>query len=701
MKRFLAISLTLIALCTQAWACGGEFNNHNSYLFSVIHRNLMDNDAFTSRMNQFWKTYSNGKVDQYHWNEEELLNIAKKKGDNEMVSYLNSLNTYIAICDQLRETWSYPTKEELAQRKRDLNGMITKYNAYKGTRLKPQWTLLAMRANMVLGNHTQNINLWKQKASKLPESVYRDMARNIYAGALLHMGQRTEACNIYAEQGDMVSIKWAMRKHRNLAGIKAIMAENPQSTAINFLVQDFVNNTQETIDNGGDKDAADWIDSRIILRNEAMNFITYAREVVDTKKTTTPALWLAAIGEIQYLFGMYDDAMTTLNQAVDANGTQRMKDNARAIRMVVAGKSANLDSQFSQWMTNELQWLEGRIKDGEGTTTGFNDFDYHYVDVLDRLVFSNLAPRYHQSGRTDMAILLVYMAENETMFRQSKGDFSSWNPNYSTELFMHLNEMLADRLESAYGGIRQTSNDPLFNYAKKGFKLDDNFFNDLIGTKYLEEGKFAKALTFFDKVPTNFYETLNISWYFANRDYTKARWIERQKEYEEGPNEAKVTKNKRADFCREINQLLEQFTLANDQTRPQVAYDLAKRYYQASYWGDCWWLTAYGHSTVDSARVGRPDFVQEAINYLQESKLSNDATLKLNSLYALAFIPQEPWCDIDFDFNTDQYVYIPRRDARQFNALAALNTYVQQSSATMPRYVSKCDVLKQFRSLTN
>ena len=42
MKRFLAISLTLIALCTQAWACGGEFNNHNSYLFSVIHRNVMD-----------------------------------------------------------------------------------------------------------------------------------------------------------------------------------------------------------------------------------------------------------------------------------------------------------------------------------------------------------------------------------------------------------------------------------------------------------------------------------------------------------------------------------------------------------------------------------------------------------------------------------------------------------------------------------
>ncbi|MBO4659469.1 MAG: hypothetical protein J5637_07595 [Prevotella sp.] len=697
MKRFLIISIALIALCTPGWACGGEYT-HNHYLFSVIHRDIMSNDAFTERMNQFWKNYSNGAVEQYHWNEEELLNIAKKKKDNEMVSYLNSLNTYIAICDQLKETWSYPSKEELAQRKRDLNSMITKSNAYQGTKLKPQWTLLAMRANMVLGNHTQNINLWKQKASKLPESVYRDMARNIYAGALLHNGQRTEACNIYAEQGDMTSIKWAMRKHRNLAGIKTIMAENPNSATINFLVQDFVNNTQETIDNGGDKDAADWIDSRIILRNEAMNFVSYAREVVDKKKTDSPALWLAAIGEIQYLFGMYDDAMTTLNKAVDANGTQRMKDNARAIRMVVAAKSANLDSNFSQWMTNELKWLEGKMKDGRGTQTGINDYDYHYIEVLDRLVFNNLAPRYHQSGRSDMATLLVYMAENETMLHELRYP-TSWNPNYSTELFMHLNEMLASRVVKVYDGIRQPSNDPLFNYAKKDFGLDDDFFNDLIGTKYLEEGQFAEAIKYFDKVPNGFYENLNISWYLANRDYTKPCWTERQKTYEEGMHQAEVTKNRRADFCREMNQLLEQYTLANDQTRPQVAYDLAKRYYQASYWGDCWWLTAYGHSCTDSARVARPDFVQKAIDYLQESKLSNDATLRLNSLYALAFIPQDPWCDIDYDFNTDKYIYIPRRGARQFNALAALNTYVKQSSATMPQYVSKCDVLKKFRSV--
>ena len=693
----------MLILGIPAWACGGEYSSHNSYLFSVIHRDLMYNDMFTDRMNQFWKTYSGGKVDAYRWNEEKLLNIAKKKRDTEMTSYLTSLNTYLDISQQLRETWSYPTKEELAKRKRDLNSMITKANAYKGSRLKPQWTLLAMRAHMVLGQHTNNINLWKQKASKLPASVYRDMARNIYAGALLHNGNRIEAINIFAEQGDMESIRWAMRKHRNLAGIKTIVAEDPKSPAISFLVQDFVNNTQETIDNDADKSAAEWIDSRIILRNEAMNFISYAKEVVDSKKTNTPALWLAAIGEIQYLFDMNDEAMATLNKAVDAEGTQRMKDNARAIRMVVAAKNSKLDSNFSQWMTTEMKWLESKMKEGKAAGVGTSEYDEHYIDVLDRLVFSNLAPRYHQSGRSDMATLLVYMTENQTMLERRVWDGQSWNPYYSTELFSKFDNMLANNVVKVYEGIRQADNDPLKNYAMKGFKLDDNFFNDLIGTKYLEEGKFTEALTYFDKVPNSFYEGLNISYYFTHRDFTKERWFEYQKvdtnADTEGPGLGKVTVNKRAQFCREMNDLLGRYPLANEDMAEQIAYELGKRYFQASYWGDCWWLTAYGHSSADSARVGRPDFVKLAIDYLEKSKMSSDPTMRFNSLYALAFIKQDPWAEEDYDFNTNKYIYIPRRDSRQYKALDELNTHILNGNYSNTKYVSKCDVLKQFRSV--
>ena len=242
MKKFLIISIVILTLCTNAWGCGGEWSQNNHYMFSVFRREMMNSDLFSNRTNLFWKEYTNGKVDSYTWSKEEIMSIAKKKGDNEMVGYLNSLNTYLDICDQLRETWDYPTKAQLQKRRVSLNGIVAKANAYKGSRLKAQWQLLRMRANMVLGNNAANITDWTQKGSKLPASVYRDMMQNIYAGALLRQGQRTKACDIYAKQGDMVSIKWAMRKMRNLGGIKTIYDENPDSPTMNFLVQDFVNN---------------------------------------------------------------------------------------------------------------------------------------------------------------------------------------------------------------------------------------------------------------------------------------------------------------------------------------------------------------------------------------------------------------------------------------------------------------------------
>ena len=42
-----------------------------------------------------------------------------------------------------------------------------------------------------------------------------------------------------------------------------------------------------------------------------------------------------------------------------------------------------------------------------------------------------------------------------------------------------------------------------------------------------------------------------------------------------------------------------------------LAYELAVRYYQASCYGDCWYLSHYGKSVNDSARVGEADFANK------------------------------------------------------------------------------------------
>lgn len=265
---------------------------------------------FDERINKFWQEYSNGKCNTYRSFEPSVRDIAKEKGDNDMLEYMDALDKYIEICDELKERWSYPTPEQLAERTSALQQMLAKCKAYKGTRLKQQYALLMMRTQMLLGKHNENTRYWTDTASKIKPGVYRDMMENIYANALLNTGRRQDACDIYAGQGDWRSIKWMMRKHRNLAGIKALYAERPNSPTLLYLVEDFVNNVQETqdaqnspknedlFDLGFNEEWIEEIGRKVIYTDEAKQFITFAQNVLAEGKTQCPCMWQTAIGTL-------------------------------------------------------------------------------------------------------------------------------------------------------------------------------------------------------------------------------------------------------------------------------------------------------------------------------------------------------------------------------------------------------------------
>ena len=100
----------------------------------------MNSDLFSERVNAEWKAYSNGAIDSYtgyshdagKYNYELLEQIAKNRGDKEMLEYMSHLNIYLKICEQLRETWSYPTKEELAVRQQQFAAMKAAAKSHLG-----------------------------------------------------------------------------------------------------------------------------------------------------------------------------------------------------------------------------------------------------------------------------------------------------------------------------------------------------------------------------------------------------------------------------------------------------------------------------------------------------------------------------------------------------------------------------------------
>ena len=703
------ISIMALMLSVEGFACAG-MGTHNYYLFSVFNREKMGQSLFTERLDAFWKNYTNGLVDEWRWHDKEIYAYAQQKGDKDMVAYLDELKKYLDISDQMQETWDYPTKEQLAERKQTLQNMIVKADAHRNGKMGVQWRLLRMRANMVLGKHQDNLTYWHNVASQLSPSVYKDMMQNIYAGALMNTGNRIEACNEFARQGDMLSMKWGMRNYRNIAGIKTIYAENPNMAVLSYLVQDFVNNAQETLDSYTKDEKGEMIpvddewmrmvDARVASKQDVDEFIGFAQKVLKEKKTDSPALWKAAIGELQYLYGHHDEAMKTLDEAVKMAGTQRMKDNARAIRLVASvGSKRFQKSSYQKWVVEEMRWLVTKSKEDGG-------YYNHYREVMDRLIYTELSPRYEKMGDKNLANALLALYENDSVMWGEQSESmpdNSWNPNYSGYYYYELSELSADQLVDYYQWLKTKSKGELEAWAKQAVRMEDNYYLDLIGTRYMSEGKFDKAIDYLKNIPWSFLEGQNISYYMAHRDYSKPRWEGRQRfgkdVVTEGAHLATLSKNPKLDFCKDIVNMEAQLPVARQGVREDLAYKLATRYFQASVYGDCWYLTDYGWSSyIDTLSTKERLFVDKTIEYLNISKQSTDMQMRLKSLYALAYIPVEPWCDEDYDWQTGATTYLPLRDNHQYKALNELDHFLSiHKNISTPNYVSKCDVLRMFR----
>ena len=721
MKKFIIAVCLLTTLPTcKPLACISEGPTHNRYMFSVFHRDALDGPTYLADINSYWIDYCQGKIKQSYYEQftnsfyanhsEEILKIAQVKGDNAMVTYLKLLNRYISVCDLFTiDGWHYPTKQEIAERKQKALAILAAAKAYRGSKLKQQYVLLQMRLNMILGYNTANANLWNNTAKKFTKTCWRDAMQNIYARALYKSGKRIAACDQYAVSGDMASIKRVIGNYRSLAGIKTIYQQSPNSPSLNYLVQDFVNNVQETLDtkpeDANDTEWFDLIDAKRIYRKEALEFVNFANTVGNDNKSKYPCLWLSAAAMVNYLLGNQQQAMKEAAQAISANGTPRMRDNARAIRMLITTRSSQLDDNYTAYLLGELRWLDSKIKTERHNPSVY---DNHYSDVKDRVIHKGIEPLFAKSGKPLVALAVCDMMRKEENDYYRKVDNLEEREGYNRyqmmthwpgdEVYVQMDSLTADQLLSYYKYITSTPSNALEQYVVTRTFKDEQYFNDLIGTKYMAEGRFSEAIPYLQDLTTEFMSNQAISIYEATRQYDIERWFHRQKTNDEW-DFAEITTNKKLKFCKEMLSLQSQASIAREGAPLEdIAYKLATRFYQASCYGDCWWLTHHYKSVSDSARSWEMDYAKEAIKYLTVCKKSKDNAMRYHAIYALAFIPSDPWFATTYDKNWNE-VCLYRPESQQYKALQELNLFASSHPTLVDQYTTRCDVLEKFRKI--
>ena len=677
--RFIAINSMLMffaALCVfglmprKAMACAWV-ETHNYYLFHVY-----DDEEFRTRVDRIslnnWKVYLGSSEDYYYFDAKEVKDFARKQGDDLMVSYIDNLERYLKCADDVvAESWDYPSKEDVAQRNRVLNSILQYAKGKLSSRLRSQHGLLVMRCNMLLGKHSDNITFWEQTASKFIESVYKEMMKNIYAGALYKTGQLDKSGQLFAEMGDWNSLMTQYYKKRSFQAIREEYERNPNSAVLPFLLQDFVNNTQEGVD---EDETLGKLFVRDISTKEAQQMIQFAGQVVKEGRTRVPVMWMTAKAWLEYLIGNQRQAITDINHTMNLEGTDWMKNDARVIRLYISAAHSKVDSHFDTYVATELEWMDRMSNDTH---------DAFYVHALDRIVHQSLADKYAKAGRieTSMGLLAATHAYEYgyALDTLEVGSLISFNKYFDGQSANPLDRYLSTRIDN--GSLNM---------------------EDLIGTKYLRICQWDEAIKWLKKVPMSYYNHKGYAVYAARRTTDVELWVKRQwlpagLEYEN--EDQHMTVNPKITFATDMKAREEKLTRLKGKDYQQACYDLAVRYAQASYVGDCWFLMRDGKSWDDTVRVNETDLIAKTVDLLHKASQTTDVRLKESALFALSFVyfNSNGWYESAYNRSTGKYTTIPQPKTDQYKAFAALVDFEKTNSKGVSTYVSRCDEYIQFR----
>ena len=677
MKKFIVISLFCV-FSMPMMACLW-WDTTNPYMFSMYEQNNFKNRV-GDICNDNWKAYL-GSTETYFWfNADDAIKVARKKGDVLMVSYLQNLKKYLNCVDieqRKQYEWNYPTPQDINAQKRDLIAVRTYALGKTKTKLRSQHALLYMRCNMMLGRHQENINFWDQTASKFIETVYKDMMKNIYAGALYKTGRIAEAGEMFAEMDDYESLMTIYYKKRSFQAIKEQYQQNPNAKVLPFLLQDFVNNAQEAEDAKTEGALGGKLFIRDINQQESMQMQQFCQQVIREGKTEAPIMWQSAKAWLEYLSGRKQDALKDINAAMTLEGTQRMKDNARVLKFFMTTATAKPSDSFDAYFAEELTWLQSK----QQTADGFFD------SALRRISYQAIVPHYQNKPEQQLALMII---------------------TNNTDYIDRMETMPVTDLEKFYNYTKTAGKTPFDKFLKSQYQINDSSYIELIGTKYMRLAKWDKAIEWLSKLPLayfNYHHGQAYLYYSLMRRYDVEPWIKRQwlniSKAEE--RNYQWTKNIKLEFCKEMQAMESSLNVLQGKAQEQRYYDLAVRYAQASIKGDCWWLLRDSKNAYDSVRVNETDFGAKAVELLQKTAMSKDKNLKLKALFAMGWQElynatpgAKLWTSNEWNDQAADYIRLYNRDSWQFRAFQNVYNMVE-NTPNKPAYITNCDEYDLFR----
>lgn len=713
MRKFIILSVALLLIGLPAMACSDHTTNY--YIFNIgDHAKKYYNytHSTTQQANSYWEAYAGrgGAKAVLTLREERESNLlwrtAVAKKDKEMQAYLKALMAYPGFTTD-NTWWYYPTKEQIEQRQNALQATLKTATTYRAKRLKSQFLYLAMRAAFGLKQYDKVEQLWKQGGIS-PQNYCYAMAQNLYAGALLRQNKYNEAISIYGEQEDWASIRYltCFKSYEELPNIRAQVALNPDSKALYLLLQNFVNNAESYYSNTQFRDD----DETSAYAKQVEEFIALADELIVTKRVKQPALWQSAVAMLRYYQGKYHEAAqrAAAAQADAVISDAPVQTNARIIKLITSLSVAKQTPEYRDYLATELQWIDDQCDNFCEYSRSHPESYFNFMRI--RLIDQDTYECFHRWGAHTLPLhLLAYVeriSPSDVKGSTLLGMAINWNdqtfvPRSFGNFRACLDSLPVQEVITFAQELKVPGKDALERWIKSKGYANIDFYNDYIGTRLLAQGQFEQALPYLEQVSLEFLGLQPIARYARQRSYKTAAWVDKQwlsyNDYWSLDNDCSpLYENQKLNFCYDVLQLRRALTTARGNEQAELAYKLASYLYQASYWGQCWFLTTYYHSDCDTHLTKNSyPFVEEAIKYLTLASKSKDKNMQIATLFALAEITTNTPLEKHLN-EAEEYQYgatLLEQCKPYFDQIYQLNKHKQQA---LPTYISNCALYRQY-----
>ena len=508
--------------------------------------------------------------------------------------------------DMLNDPWYYPSKNDGTYM--SLREIVDMAKAYDGTRLNDRYALQAVRAMFSARQYQECIEYWNGIEGSLPDGLIKEMTRSYIVGALSRTGQTDYALKYFTDVKDLWSIIYCLKSEGkvidNVGELEYIAQYAPESDQVTEVLQDVITAFEP------------WGAIKYTYRQRGTTTMVdeYSREKFDRlyqlstrmakrKSSSNSAAWCYTAAFLADLDARPNEAWEYVLQAEKCPSSSFMKESIRVLKMYLDAKISAYDTSYESRLYNDLRWLESKIK-GNITeevrenvadsycyrSADYNISFYYWNDMMRRILLSEVCPRMLDRRMPTRALQLSNMADNYLLnlvdsiegktLNEYRRDCSYNHIDYCGDFFyMMLSAVSIDEL-IAYVKRASLSNTTIDKFLNSKGYINSDYFNDIIGTRYLSEMNYSRAVQYLAKVSSSYQTRLNTEDYMHRDPFNlEGGRLSEHKDY-------------KLSFAQEMLRLEKAINSSTDNN--SKAFDMIK--YSTgmlSSFTNCWTLTGY------------------------------------------------------------------------------------------------------------